>query len=125
MTYVICSIMCHMDMTGMRGEKDCIILQDEYFSNFIKQGEKEMKRRMIAKLLAGVMLVSVAVPATTWTEAAKKPVLSKRSIRLEAGKKTTLKVKTAKKARVTWKSSKKSVVSIGKKTKKSAQIIMR
>lgn len=107
----------------MRGEKDCIILQDEYFSNFIKQGEKEMKRRMIAKLLAGVMLVSVAVPATTWTEAAKKPVLSKRSIRLEAGKKTTLKVKTAKKARVTWKSSKKSVVSIGKKTKKSAQII--
>ena len=82
-----------------------------------------MKRRMIAKLLAGVMLVSVAVPATTWTEAAKKPVLSKRSIRLEAGKKTTLKVKTAKKARVTWKSSKKSVVSIGKKTKKSAQII--
>ena len=36
-------------MTGMRGEKDCIILQDEYFSNFIKQGEKEMKRRMIAK----------------------------------------------------------------------------
>ena len=32
-------------MTGMRGEKDCIILQDEYFSNFIKQGEKEMKRR--------------------------------------------------------------------------------
>ena len=53
----------------MRGEKDCIILQDEYFSNFIKQGEKEMKRRMIAKLLAGVMLVSVAVPATTWTEA--------------------------------------------------------
>jgi len=78
---------------------------------------------MIAKLLAGVMLVSVAVPATTWTEAAKKPVLSKRSIRLEAGKKTTLKVKTAKKARVTWKSSKKSVVSIGKKTKKSAQII--
>ena len=107
----------------MHGEKDCIILQDEYFSNFIKQGEKEMKRRMIAKLLAGVMLVSVAVPATTWTEAAKKPVLSKRSIRLEAGKKTTLKVKTAKKARVTWKSSKKSVVSIGKKTKKSAQII--
>ena len=107
----------------MRGEKDCIILQDEYFSNFIKQGEKEMKRRMIAKLLAGAMLVSVAVPATTWTEAAKKPVLSKRSIRLEAGKKTTLKVKTAKKARVTWKSSKKSVVSIGKKTKKSAQII--
>ena len=82
-----------------------------------------MKRRMIAKLLAGVMLVSVAVPATTWTEAAKKPILSKRSIRLEAGKKTTLKVKTAKKARVTWKSSKKSVVSIGKKTKKSAQII--
>lgn len=82
-----------------------------------------MKRRMIAKLLAGVMLVSVAVPATTWTEAAKKPVLSKRSIRLEAGKKTTLKVKTAKKARVTWKSSKKSVVSISKKTKKSAQII--
>ena len=82
-----------------------------------------MKRRMIAKLLAGVMLVSVAVPATTWTEAAKKPVLSKRSIRLEAGKKTTLKVKTAKKARVTWKSNKKSVVSIGKKTKKSAQII--
>ncbi len=82
-----------------------------------------MKRRMIAKLLVGVMLVSVAVPATTWTEAAKKPVLSKRSIRLEAGKKTTLKVKTAKKARVTWKSSKKSVVSIGKKTKKSAQII--
>lgn len=82
-----------------------------------------MKRRMIAKLLAGVMLVSVAVPATTWTEAAKKPVLSKRSIRLEAGKKMTLKVKTAKKARVTWKSSKKSVVSIGKKTKKSAQII--
>lgn len=82
-----------------------------------------MKRRMIAKLLAGVMLVSVAVPATTWTEAAKKPVLSKRSIRLEAGKKTTLKVQTAKKARVTWKSSKKSVVSIGKKTKKSAQII--
>lgn len=82
-----------------------------------------MKRRMIAKLLAGVMLVSVAVPTTTWTEAAKKPVLSKRSIRLEAGKKTTLKVKTAKKARVTWKSSKKSVVSIGKKTKKSAQII--
>lgn len=82
-----------------------------------------MKRRMIAKLLAGVMLVLVAVPATTWTEAAKKPVLSKRSIRLEAGKKTTLKVKTAKKARVTWKSSKKSVVSIGKKTKKSAQII--
>ena len=82
-----------------------------------------MKRRMIAKLLAGVMLVSVAVPATTWTEAAKKPVLSKRSIRLEAGKKTTLKVKTAKKARVTWKSSKKSVVSIGKKTKKSARII--
>ena len=107
----------------MRGEKDCIILQDEYFSNFIKQGEKEMKRRMIAKLLAGVMLVSVAVPVTTWTEAAKKPVLSKKSIRLEAGKKTTLKVKTAKKARVTWKSSKKSVVSIGKKTKKSAQII--
>ena len=107
----------------MHGEKDCIILQDEYFSNFIKQGEKEMKRRMIAKLLAGVMLVSVAVPATTWTEAAKKPVLSIRSIRLEAGKKTTLKVKTAKKARVTWKSSKKSVVSIGKKTKKSAQII--
>ena len=82
-----------------------------------------MKRRMVAKLLAGVMLVSVAVPVTTWTEAAKKPVLSKRSIRLEAGKKTTLKVKTAKKARVTWKSSKKSVVSIGKKTKKSAQII--
>lgn len=82
-----------------------------------------MKRRMIAKLLAGVMLVSVAVPATTWTEAAKKPVLSKRSIRLETGKKTTLKVKTAKKARVTWKSSKKSVVSISKKTKKSAQII--
>ena len=82
-----------------------------------------MKRRMIAKLLAGVMLVSVAVPVTTWTEAAKKPVLSKKSIRLEAGKKTTLKVKTAKKARVTWKSSKKSVVSIGKKTKKSAQII--
>ena len=82
-----------------------------------------MKRRMIAKLLAGVMLVSVAVPVTTWTEAAKKPVLSKTSIRLEAGKKTTLKVKTAKKARVTWKSSKKSVVSIGKKTKKSAQII--
>ena len=82
-----------------------------------------MKRRMIAKLLAGVMLVSVAVPATTWTEAAKKPVLSKRSIRLEAGKKATLKVKTAKKARVTWKSNKKSVVSIGKKTKKSAQII--
>ena len=107
----------------MHGEKDCIILQDEYFSNFIKQGEEEMKRTMIAKLLAGVMLVSVAVPATTWTEAAKKPVLSKRSIRLEAGKKTTLKVKTAKKARVTWKSSKKSVVSIGKKTKKSAQII--
>ena len=34
-----------------------------------------MKRRMIAKLLAGVMLVSVAVPVTTWTEAAKKPVL--------------------------------------------------
>ncbi len=82
-----------------------------------------MKRRMIAKLLAGVMLVSVAVPVTTWTEAAKKPVLSKKSIRLEAGKKTTLKVKTAKKARVTWKSSKKSVVSIGKKTNKSAQII--
>ena len=78
---------------------------------------------MIAKLLAGVMLVSVAVPVTTWTEAAKKPVLSKKSIRLEAGKKTTLKVKTAKKARVTWKSSKKSVVSIGKKTNKSAQII--
>ena len=46
----------------MRGEKDCIILQDEYFSNFIKQGEKEMKRRMIAKLLAGVMLVSVLFP---------------------------------------------------------------
>ena len=82
-----------------------------------------MKRRMIAKLLAGVMLVSVAVPVTTWTEAAKKPVLSKKSILLEAGKKTTLKVKTAKKARVTWKSSKKSVVSIGKKTNKSAQII--
>ena len=28
-----------------------------------------MKRRMVAKLLAGVMLVSVAVPVTTWTEA--------------------------------------------------------
>lgn len=52
-----------------------------------------MKRRMIAKLLAGVMLVSVAVPATTWTEAAKKPVLSKRSIRLEAGKKNDIKSK--------------------------------
>ena len=40
-------------MNGMRGEKDCIILQDEYFSNFIKQGEKEMKRRMIAKIDLG------------------------------------------------------------------------
>ena len=84
-----------------------------------------MKRRMIAKLLVGVMLVSVAVPATTWTEAAKKPVLSKRSIRLEAGKKTTLKVKTAKKARVTWKSSKKSVVSIGKKQKNQHRSLRR
>ena len=46
-------------MNGMRGEKDCIILQDEYFSNFIKQGEKEMKRRMMALLLAGVMGVGM------------------------------------------------------------------
>ncbi len=82
-----------------------------------------MKKRMIAKVLVGVMCMSTFVPATTWTEAAKKPTLSKTSIRLETGNKTTLKVKTAKKAKVTWKSSKKSVVTIGKKNKKSAQII--
>lgn len=82
-----------------------------------------MKKRMIAKVLVGVMCMSTFVPATTWTEAAKKPTLSKTSIRLETGNKTTLKVKTAKKAKVTWKSSKKSVVTIGKKNKKSVQII--
>ena len=79
-----------------------------------------MKKKVIAKLLVGVMCVSALFPTGIQTEAAKKPKLAKKTIHLQVGKKTTLKVKTAKGAKVTWKSSKKSIVALSKKTKKSA-----
>lgn len=82
-----------------------------------------MRKKAVAVLLAAAVCFTTSLPAGAQAEAAKKPSLSKKSIRLETGKKAILKVKTVKNAKVTWKSSKKSVAAIGKKSKKSAQII--
>lgn len=82
-----------------------------------------MRKKAVAVLLAAAVCFTTSLPAGAQAEAAKKPSLSKKSIRLETGEKAILKVKTVKNAKVTWKSSKKSVAAIGKKSKKSAQII--
>ncbi|MCI5882457.1 MAG: endo-1,4-beta-xylanase [Eubacterium sp.] len=82
-----------------------------------------MKRKMVATFLVASLCLTSVIPVGNQVDAAKKPSLSKKSIRLEAGKKTALKVKNAAGARVTWKSSKKSVATVKKKGSKSAQIL--
>ena len=82
-----------------------------------------MRKRALAMVLAGALCVIAAIPAGSRADAAKKPALSKKSIKLVSGKKAVIKVKKAGKAKVTWKSSNKKVAAIGKKSKKSAQII--
>ena len=82
-----------------------------------------MKRKMVATFLVASLCLTSVIPVGNQVDAAKKPSLSKKSIRLEAGKKTALKVKNAAGAKVTWKSSKKSVATVKKKGSKSAQIL--
>lgn len=82
-----------------------------------------MKRKMVAAFLVVSLCLTSVIPAGNQVEAAKKPSLSKKSIRLEAGKKATLKVKNAAGAKVTWKSNKKSVATVKKTGSKSAQIV--
>ena len=82
-----------------------------------------MRKRALAMVLAGALCVIAAIPAGSQADAAKKPALSKKSIKLVSGKKAVIKVKKAGKAKVTWKSSNKKVAAIRKKSKKSAQII--
>ena len=54
-----------------------------------------MRKRALAMVLAGALCVIAAIPAGSQADAAKKPALSKKSIKLVSGKKAVIKVKKA------------------------------
>lgn len=81
----------------------------------------KMKRKVAAILAAALCFTSLA--GASYSEAAKKPVLSKKKVNVVVGKsvKVSVKIATAT-AKITWKSSKKSVATVKKAGKKAAKI---
>ena len=75
-------------------------------------------RKLAGKVMAGMLTAALAVTSMTGisADAAKKPVLSRKSVRLKEGQRATVSIKNShKKAKVTWKSSKTKFVKITKR----------
>lgn len=75
---------------------------------------KKMKK-LLAFVLAFAMIVTIYQPTAIYA-ATKKPVLSAKSLVVQAGKKKTLTVKNVdKSAKIQWSSSKKTIAAVSKK----------
>ena len=75
-------------------------------------------RKIAGKVMAGMLTAALAVTSMTGisADAAKKPVLSRKSVRLKEGQRATVSIKNRqKKAKITWKSSKTKFVKITKR----------
>ena len=75
-------------------------------------------RKIAGKVMAGMLTAALAVTSMTGisADAAKKPVLSRKSVKLKEGQSATVSIKNRqKKAKVTWKSSKTKFVKITKR----------
>ena len=78
--------------------------------------------------MAGMLTAALAVTSMTGisADAAKKPVLSRKSVRLKEGQRATVSIKNShKKAKVTWKSSRTSVAKLSAVKKTSVKVIAR
>ena len=75
-------------------------------------------KKIAGKVMAGMLTAALAVTSMTGisADAAKKPVLSRKSVKLKEGQRATVSIKNRqKKAKVTWKSSKTKFVKITKR----------
>ena len=84
-----------------------------------QRGKMYGKGRRLTAFLLAIALIIGMLPNGTVAYAAKKGKLNKKTVTLQVGSKTKLKVKNTKK-KVTWKSSNKKIAKVDKKGKVTA-----
>lgn len=84
-----------------------------------QRGKMYGKGRRLTAILLAIALIIGMLPNGTVAYAAKKLKLNKKTVTLQVGSKTKLKVKNTKK-KVTWKSSNKKIAKVNKKGKVTA-----
>ncbi len=68
---------------------------------------------MKKKLVAGILILSITMPAIV--QAKRAPALNKKKVSIKVGKRIQLKVKNKGKRKIKWSSTKKKIASVNKK----------
>lgn len=81
-----------------------------------------VSKRVVAIVLAFVLVMAGCLPVASDAEAAAKPKLSKKTLKIQKGKSKTIKVKKAKGYKIKWSIKKKKIAKVTKKGKYGAKI---